>query len=60
MNYTLTAAERLALACIAEMIAEIPNLHSDDFLARGLARNKIELLNIEVKNSLELGGVKLA
>ena len=54
MKYSLTTAERIALGCIAEMIAEIPNLHNDNPMVSGMAKRKIVVLNKEVKDSLEL------
>ena len=54
MQYTLTTAERIALACIAEMIAEIPKLQNDNPMVSGMAKRKIDILNKEVKDSLEL------
>ena len=54
MKYSLTTAERIALGCIAEMIAEIPNLHNDNPMVSGMAKTKIDILNEEVKHSLEL------
>ena len=54
MNYTLTTAERVALACIAEMIAEIPKLQNDNPMVSGMAKTKIDILNTGVKMALEL------
>ena len=54
MKYSLTTAERIALGCIAEMIAEIPKLQSDNPFISGIAKTRIDILNEEVKHSLEL------